>query len=108
MPTRSRTRMHASIMSTPPPGEMWLSREQLAAAVGISPAKLDRLVRLGLVEPSAPGPSEFAAVMAVRLRRMLRLHNDLGVDLVGAAIITDLVERLDRMERELRRLRSGH
>jgi len=39
---------------------------------------------------------------------MLRLHDDLGVDLVGAAIITDLVERLDRMERELRRLRGGH
>jgi len=108
MPTRSRTRMHASIMNAPPPGEMWLSREQLAAAVGISPAKLDRLIRLGLVEPSEPGPSEFAAVMAARLRRMLRLHDDLGVDLVGAAIITDLVERLDRMETELRRLRGGH
>jgi len=106
MPTRSRIRMHASIMSAPPPGEMWLSREQLAAAVGISPAKLDRLIRLGLVEPSEPGPSEFAAVMAARLRRMLRLHDDLGVDLVGAAIITDLVERLDRMETELRRLRG--
>ena len=106
MPTRSRTRMHVSIMSAPPPGEMWLTREQLAAAVGISPAKLDRLIRLGLVEPSEPRPSEFAAVMAARLRRMLRLHDDLGVDLVGAAIITDLVERLDRMETELRRLRG--
>jgi hypothetical protein len=38
---------------------------------------------------------------------MLRLHDDLGVDLVGAAIITDLLERLDRMETELRRLRGG-
>ena len=31
------------------------------------------------------------------LRRMQRLRADLGVNLVGAAIIVDLVERLERM-----------
>jgi hypothetical protein len=106
MPTRSRTSLRA-IMSAPPGGEVWLSREQLAAAVGISPAQLSRLIRLGLVESTAPGPGEFSAAMATRLRRMFRLHGDLGVNLVGAAIITDLLERLDRMETELRRLRGG-
>jgi hypothetical protein len=35
----------------------------------------------------------------IRLRRVLRLRGDLGVNLVGAAIIVDLVERLDRLER---------
>lgn len=112
MPTRSRTRLrasslHMSVTSGPPAGELWLSREQLAAAAGISPARLARLVQLGLVEPAEAGPSEFAAAVAPRLRRMLRLHDDLGVDLVGAAIITDLLERLDRMETQLRRLRGG-
>ena len=112
MPTRSRTRvrassLHMSVTSGLPAGEMWLSREQLAAAAGISPARLARLIQLGLVEPAEPGPSEFAAAVAARLRRMLRLHDDLGVDLVGAAIITDLLERLDRMETELQRLRGG-
>jgi hypothetical protein len=112
MPTRSRTRLrasslHMSVTSGPSAGEMWLSREQLAAAAGISPARLARLIRLGLIEPAEPGPSEFAAAVAARVRRMLRLHDDLGVDLVGAAIITDLLERLDRMDTELRRLRGG-
>jgi MerR HTH family regulatory protein len=111
MPTRSRTGLHGSpldisLTSSPLAGEIWLSREQLAAAVGISPAKLARLIRLGLVEPTEPGPSEFAAAVAARVRRMLRLHDDLGVDLVGAAIIADLLERLDHMETELRRLRG--
>jgi len=32
-----------------------------------------------------------------RLRRMQRLRADLGVNLVGAAIIVDLVERLEQM-----------
>jgi hypothetical protein len=45
--------------------------------------------------------------MATRLKRMLRLHNDLGVNLTGVAIIADLLERLDRMETELRRLRGA-
>jgi chaperone modulatory protein CbpM len=112
MPTRSRTRLrasslHMSVTSGLPAGEMWLSREQLAAAAGISPARLARLIQLGLVEPAEPGPSEFAAAVAARVKRMLRLHDDLGVDLVGAAIITDLLERLDRMETELQRLRGG-
>jgi hypothetical protein len=55
---------------------------------------------LGLVEPI---PNErgltaptFSAATASRLRRMLRLHRDLGVNLTGAAIIVDLVERLER------------
>jgi MerR HTH family regulatory protein len=37
----------------------------------------------------------FSAATATRLRRMLRLHRDLGVNITGAAIIVDLVERLE-------------
>src|SRR5439155_551059 len=58
---------------------------------------LDRLVRAGLVEEIAPGSGRFTAAAAARLRRMQRLRADLGVNLVGAAIIVDLVERLERM-----------
>ncbi len=107
MATRSRTTLRASMVSAPSAGDMWLSRGQLAVAVGISPAMLSRLIRLGLVEPAAPGPGEFAAGVATRLKRMLRLHHDVGVNLTGAAIIIDLLERLDRMERELRRLQGA-
>jgi MerR family transcriptional regulator/heat shock protein HspR len=105
-------------MSTPPPTawkvpptgsrvEVRLSAAELAAAAGISPTMLVRLLRLGLVEPEAGGPSEFTAATAARLRRMLRLHRDLGVNLTGAAIIVDLLERLEGLEAELARLRSG-
>jgi DNA-binding transcriptional MerR regulator len=84
-----------------------LSAGELAAAAGISEARLARLVRLGLVEPAAPEVSRFSAAAAARLRRMLRLHRDLGVTLVGAAIVVDLLERLDRVERELARARAS-
>jgi len=80
-----------------------LTVHELATAVGLSPARVARLVRLGVIEPSGPGPGAFTAATIVRLRRMLRLQRDLGVDLHGAAIIVDLVERLEALERELAR-----
>ena len=83
--------------------EMHLSGAELAMAAGISRAGLARLVRLGLVEPIAPGASQFAAVTVARLRRMVRLHDDLGVNFAAAALVVDLLERLDRLETELAR-----
>jgi hypothetical protein len=95
--------------------EVRFSLEELATAVGISRNRLVRLVRLGLVEAITPGSPEdgstpvFTAMAAARLRRMLRLHRDLGVNLGDTVIIVGLLERLDRLERELARLReSGH
>jgi len=84
--------------------EILLSFHELAVATGIHAAHLERLVRLGLVEPEA-GES-FSAATAARLRRMLRLRADLGVNLVGAAIIVDLVQRLERLDAELTRRRE--
>jgi len=103
MSTPSRTRPGASMFGTPLRGEVFLSGEELAAAVGISPARLARLIRLGLVEPATLGASEFTAATAARLGRMLRLRADLDLHLVDAAIIVDLLERLDRLEAELAR-----
>jgi hypothetical protein len=78
--------------------EMQVTSADLAAAVGISPQKLTRLVRLGVVEPTTEGGGTFTVAAAIRLTRMLRLHEDLGVGLLSAAIIVDLLERLERLE----------
>jgi chaperone modulatory protein CbpM len=88
-------------------GERWLSRAELATAAGITRERLERLIRLGLVDPVPGGPEEFTAETLLRLQRMLRLNADLGVNLIGAAIIADLLERLDRLEAELARRRGG-
>lgn len=103
MRTPPRTPFKASIVETTRRAESYLSSEELAAAAGISSATLARLVGLGLVEPTALRRNErgatspvFSTATASRLRRMLRLHRDLGVNLTGAAIIVDLVEQLER------------
>ena len=86
--------------------EMRLSADELAAAAGITRQRLDRLVRLGLVEPTASGASDFSAETAARLRRMVRLHADLGVSFVAASIIVELLERVERAEAALRAARE--
>ena len=58
------------------------------------------------IHKAAPEAAEIPAATAVRLARLLRLHRDLEVDLLGAAVIVDLLERMDGMERELARLRG--
>jgi chaperone modulatory protein CbpM len=80
-----------------------LTLDELSMAVGLSPARLARLVRLGLIESNGPDRHTFTAATAAKLRRMLRLRRDLGVNLHGAAVIVDLVERLATLERELAR-----
>jgi DNA-binding transcriptional MerR regulator len=72
----------------------WTAPE-LAEALGISEATLRRLARAGIVEADATGTT-FGAEAAARLERMLRLHDDVGVNLTGAAIILDLLDRLER------------
>ena len=99
MRTPPRTRPGAPTVETSARAEAALSGEELARAAGISVATLARLINLGLVEPmpNARGlAATFSAATASRLRRMLRLHRDLGVNFIGAAIIVDLVERLER------------
>jgi chaperone modulatory protein CbpM len=86
---------------------LYLSPEELAAICGIRRTTLARLIRGGLIEPAAPGASYFTAASASRLRRMLRLRADLGINLVGAAIVLDLLERLQSLEMDLARLRGG-
>ena len=96
MTLRSRA-LRIAVATAPERADVYLTADMLAEAAGITRATLARLVRVGLVEPASPGESVFTAAMAARLRRMLRLRSDLGVNLVGAAIILDLVERLDEL-----------
>jgi chaperone modulatory protein CbpM len=87
--------------------EELLTIAELARAGRITRARVARLVQLGLVEPARAGEDAFTVAAAVRLRRVLRLRADLGVDLTGAAIIVDLLERLERLEAELAGRRAG-
>ena len=107
MKTPTRSSLQISIVNEPARAELHLSVDELAAAAGISPRLLGRLVRLGLIEPVPAGSPQFPAATLRRLKRMLRLRRDLGVNLSGASVILDLLDRLEHLEAELRRVRGG-
>lgn len=83
--------------------EVRLSAGEMAEAAGISVERLARLVHLGVVEPGADG---YSVAALARLRRLLRLRRDLGMRVVDAAIVLDLVTRIERLERDLARLHA--
>jgi chaperone modulatory protein CbpM len=80
----------------------------VADAVGASPALVARLVRLGVLETISDDLDEplLKTRSVIRLRRMARLRRDLGVNFAGAAVIVDLVDRLEELKREVGAMRA--
>lgn len=80
-----------------------LTLQELADTAGLHPALVEKLVRCGLIEPAANTGSHtlFPASAEPRLRRILRLRRDLGVNVAGVAVILEMRERLEALQREL-------
>jgi chaperone modulatory protein CbpM len=77
--------------------------EVCAQTVGARRSLVARLARQGLLETleSQAGEPLLPRRAIVQLRRMQRLHHDLGVNFAGAAIILDLVGRIEQLNREI-------
>jgi chaperone modulatory protein CbpM len=80
-----------------------LTCDVVAETIGARRSLVVRLAQQGLIETIEPGTGELLlprrAVM--QLRRMQRLRRDLGVNFAGAAIILDLVGRIEEMNRQM-------
>lgn len=62
------------------------------------------MVEVGILDPAGgrPGEWRFAADSLRRAVTAVRLQRDLGVNLAGAALAIELLERIDRLEARLR------
>jgi chaperone modulatory protein CbpM len=80
-----------------------LSCEVVAETVGARRSLIVRLAQQGLIETLESGSDEplLPRRAVVQLRRMQRLRRDLRVNFTGAAIILDLVGRIEELNREL-------
>lgn len=73
------------------------------ASIDLHPEIIALLEELGLIETRG----EFISTeYAWRMNKILHLRKALGVNLNGAAIIVDLLERIEELENELRALRK--
>ena len=80
-----------------------LSFDVVAETAGAKRSVVVQLAQHGLIETVDAGADEplVPRRMVVQLRRMQRLRRDLGVNFAGAAIILDLVQRIEQLNREV-------
>ena len=80
-----------------------LTCEVVAQTIGARRSLIVRLARQGLIETVESETSEplLPRRAVMQLRRMQRLTRDLGVNFSGAAIILDLVSRIEQLNSEL-------
>jgi len=81
-----------------------LTADDLAQATGLHPDQIGIFVRFGLVEPVAGG-ERFAVAAIDRLRTIVRLRRDLGVNLAGVSAILEMQEHIAELRREIEHLR---
>jgi DNA-binding transcriptional MerR regulator len=82
--------------------------DDLAAMAGMHPALVERFVEFGLLQPTATRGTLllFDSLKSGRLLSIMRLRNDLGINLQGVAVVLDLLERLRGLERENASMRA--
>jgi chaperone modulatory protein CbpM len=78
--------------------------EQASEVAGIPPHLLEWLLRQGLVEAESGylNPQQLR-----RLIQMTRLHRDLGLNWVGAAMVLDMAQEIARLRAQLHYYRGG-
>ena len=90
----------------PVAGEL-ITVQELARLSRVHPQMVAQLVEWGLVEPEICEPELlFSEALVPRVWRILRLRRDLGINLAGIGVVLELLDRIDRMEQEIARLRK--
>jgi len=65
---------------------------------------VEALIREGVLEPVRQADEPRFTYTSVRITRtVMRLQDDLGVNLAGAALALELLEQIETLQRELRR-----
>lgn len=81
----------------------FLTIDAAASCAGIHPSVVERFVECDLIEPvrgESIGDLLFDAAVIPRLKRIERLRRDLGINLAGVAVILDMLDRMDALQRE--------
>jgi chaperone modulatory protein CbpM len=80
------------------------SLTELCAACRVSEELVVEIVAEGIVEPLGRDRAQwrFTGLALTRVQRVLRLQEDFGVNLPGAALALDLLEQVERLRRAQR------
>lgn len=88
--------------------ETLISLDELCRHCTVETEEVMTLVREGIIEPAAPAADEddagrwcFHISSVRRVRTVIRLQRDLGVNLPGAALALELMDRIEELQRRL-------
>ena len=85
-------------------GDPLISFEQVATITQTSVTTIHSFVNLGVVEPQG---SMLRLEDTLRVMKIMRLRRDLGLNLVGAAMVLDLAEENYRLRSQLDAIRQS-
>ena len=107
MSTQERTK-RAAVKVTVETADAVLSLNEMAICIGMPRDWIEELVAWDLLAPVRVNDEPWfdAAVMS-QVRRMARLHRQVGVSLDTMALVLELLDRIDALEDEVARLRKG-
>lgn len=85
---------------------LWLSAAELCRICRVTESELQVLIDEGVVEPAGRGRRvRFSAYSVRRVQLARRLGRDLGVNLAGAALVSELLEEVERLRDQVERLK---
>ena len=83
-----------------------LSLKEVAGCTGLHVEEVRELFQLGLIEPLERDPTPAFSERAVfRINKILRLKNELGIDMNSMEIVLNLLDRIEELETELKLFR---
>ncbi len=82
--------------------ETLLSMGEISRLVGIHTDMIHRFFQHGLIDPLVEEPEPlFDDTVVGRIEKIIRLRQDLGVNLNGCGLALDLLEKISQLEQQL-------
>jgi chaperone modulatory protein CbpM len=107
MPAKPKQTLNGLILDE----ECSFSLDELSSACSVRAEYILELVDEGIIEPLEYRRNQqywyFSGESLLRARKARRLQKDLGINLAGAALALDLIEEVDQLQQQLRRLTQG-
>ncbi|HEX2914175.1 MAG TPA: chaperone modulator CbpM [Chloroflexia bacterium] len=88
---------------------IYYSLEVTTTMTRLGPAVVERCVQIGLVHPVQRNsePARYSQADVIRLRKVRRLIQELGLNWAGVEVVMRLTDELEQVRAELARLRRG-
>ena len=83
-------------------GRTLLNIREVSRFVNLDPEMIRRFFMLGLIDPYIEKPEPlFEDSVLLRIEKILRLKQDLGVNLSGCGVVLDLLDRIAELEKQV-------